>query len=79
MDRMQGYGAITYALVAQRTEQGFPKPLVAGSSPAGGTLAAESTACAATQARAMFCSGADRQATGLSAAFLWSRKYLLKL
>ena len=27
MDRMQGYGAITYASVAQRTEQGFPKPL----------------------------------------------------
>ncbi len=28
--------AASYALVAQRTEQGFPKPLVAGSSPAEG-------------------------------------------
>ena len=28
-----------FASVAQRTEQGFPKPLVAGSSPAGGTFA----------------------------------------
>ncbi len=62
-----------HASVAQRTEQGFPKPLVAGSSPAGGALAAESTACVTTQTQAVFCSGADRQATGLSAAFLWSR------
>ena len=37
MDRIETLGQS--ALVAQRTEQGFPKPLVAGSSPAEGAFA----------------------------------------
>ena len=39
MGRIQTTFRQPCASVAQRTEQGFPKPLVAGSSPAGGAFA----------------------------------------